>query len=420
MLAAVTAFSLIVPAASAYDFKLLDELREQEKQLNWRIDALQDEVGSKETQFKEVSSQVADLEQNIKKLSQGLKENEQRIAQINQAIKEKKQALIGVKKNVAAMVRDLNSIEDTGVLVLLLKQDNLSDVLRESEQKKVLVEEIGKKYQDITDYTNSLEAARDQLELAKLALASSRLSLDLQYQALLAERERQADLFNNSKSLLYIAEQRKQEIKQQMFAAAFDNSGSAISFEEAVGYARFAAQRIKQHTGENIPVPLLLSIVKQESNFGSYLGKGHYKEAMCSQWQIEAFVYITQRLGLDPELTPVSQPARAQSCGGAMGYAQFLPRTWLGYAERVAQMTGSNPPSPWNPEDAFMAVALKLTANGATLGDTQAERRRSQWEAAMTYFSGGRWKNPEILSNIRFYGDRVMEMSKAYSRILGQ
>ena len=113
-----------------------------------------------------------------------------------------------------------------------------------------------------------------------------------------------------------------------------------------------------------------------------------------------AFLDICQRLGLDPDQMPVSKKAW-YGWGGAMGPAQFIPRTWVGYEKRVTAITGHNPPSPWNTEDAFVASALYLANAGAT-GKTYA----TEWKAAMIYLAGSNWDKPYL----RFYGDQVMDL----------
>ena len=85
-----------------------------------------------------------------------------------------------------------------------------------------------------------------------------------------------------------------------------------------------------------------------------------------------------------------------------MGPAQFLPNTWLGWKDRIAQITGHNPPSPWDIGDAFVGTGLKLGAAGATAGTYETE-----WKAAMIYFAGGNWDKPQY----GFYGDSVMALA---------
>ena len=416
----IAILALILPQAVFGQTR--QELEEKEKQADLRVRQLQESVQVEESELAAVTNSVKGLQNNISQIQSELYENETRINQLNEIIGEREAARQDVEKGLAVSMGELAAMERTSTLALLFRYDNFSDALREIDNKQVLTEKIVTQYQEITEHTESLETARDQLELAKLSLASARVSLDLQHQALRAEQDRQLFLVQASKSQLKAAESERAEIRRQLFAGAFDNSGKAITFDEAIHYAKLAAERLESSTGQKISVPLILALVRQESNFGNYLGKGHYLSAMCNQSQIDAFIQITSGLGLNPDTTPVSKPARLQSCGGAMGYAQFLPRTWLGYAEKVASLTGHNPPSPWNPEDAFMAVSLKLAANGASGGNTQAEKRRAQWEAAMTYFSGSNWRklgcSYSRRCSISFYGNNILAMADSYASLI--
>ncbi|MBU4142934.1 hypothetical protein KJ590_02945, partial [Patescibacteria group bacterium] len=90
----------------------------------------------------------------------------------------------------------------------------------------------------------------------------------------------------------------------------------------------------------------------------------------------------------------------AYGWGGAMGPAQFLPSVWLQYKDKIAQLTGHNPPDPWDIEDAFVAASIKLTQAGAA-----AQTYNAEWKAAQIYFAGKRWNNKAYY----FYGDQVME-----------
>ena len=91
-----------------------------------------------------------------------------------------------------------------------------------------------------------------------------------------------------------------------------------------------------------------------------------------------------------------------------MGPAQFIPSTWVLYKDRIAKVTGENPPNPWNPRTAFFATALLMKDNGADAGTRAAERL-----AALRYFAG--WKNARNPA-YAFYGEGVMEFRDKYQR----
>jgi len=88
-----------------------------------------------------------------------------------------------------------------------------------------------------------------------------------------------------------------------------------------------------------------------------------------------------------------------------MGPAQFIPSTWMLYKNRLANVTGQNPPDPWSARTAIFATALLMADNGADGGTLAAERK-----AALKYFAGSNWNKPANA----IYGTRVMEYAESY------
>lgn len=158
----------------------------------------------------------------------------------------------------------------------------------------------------------------------------------------------------------------------------------------------------------------ILGILGAEANFGKNVGNGHwaneYAHMECEK-QREAFLYITERLGMDPDTTPVSRKAWYGKCGGAMGFAQFMPMTWLSYEDKISRITGNYPPSPWNLKDAIIAASLLLRDNGAHTRTPEAERK-----AALMYLAGMNWADPQF----SFYGEKVMKIAQTISAGSGE
>ena len=198
---------------------------------------------------------------------------------------------------------------------------------------------------------------------------------------------------------------------------------TGITAENAIQAADLAAKRA------GIRTAFLLALLEVETgkqfedgviSVGTNLGTGNWKTDLydcyqrlqkkkTAEAQKTAFFTITGKLGLNPNTMPVSRKPN-YGCGGAMGPAQFLPTTWLHFEDRVAQLTGHNPPSPWTVEDAFTAAALFLADAGADLQTPAAETR-----AAKTYISG----RPTCTSYIcRTYASRILSLAKDIGRIL--
>ncbi len=109
-------------------------------------------------------------------------------------------------------------------------------------------------------------------------------------------------------------------------------------------------------------------------------------------------------MGRDPYDTLVSCPWADFGYGGAMGPAQFIPSTWMGYKDRVSALLG-RPADPWRIQDAFLASAVKLSDAGAS-----AQTYDTEFRAAMRYFSGGKWSAWEET----IYADPIMNRAAQF------
>jgi membrane-bound lytic murein transglycosylase B len=171
----------------------------------------------------------------------------------------------------------------------------------------------------------------------------------------------------------------------------------SLRFEDAYKYAKFASI----YTG--VRPAFLLAILSRESELGKNVGTGSWRTDMKPSQQ-QYYLQICRELGIDPDKYPVSRK-QWYGWGGAMGPAQIMPATWLGYKVRVTEITGNNPPSPWNIKDAFVAAALYLANKGAAEKTEDAE-----WKAAMMYLAGTNWQK----ASLRFYGNQVMDRAKQF------
>ena len=115
---------------------------------------------------------------------------------------------------------------------------------------------------------------------------------------------------------------------------------------------------------------------------------------------VQPFIAITDRLGLDWKSTRISCPiAGVAGWGGAMGPAQFIASTWKIFESRLKVALGHDA-NPWMAQDAFMASAMYLTDLGA-VGDSYS----AQIRAACKYYGSG--------GSSCSYGKSVMNLKTA-------
>ena len=137
----------------------------------------------------------------------------------------------------------------------------------------------------------------------------------------------------------------------------------------------------------NINKSFLLGVLVQESNKGQNVGGCNYKTSRMPAAQLTAFKTITKELGYDYTKQKVSCPSNAyKGTGGAMGVPQFMPTTWLGYKSTIASLSGHNPPDPWNLVDGVVAMASKLSNDGA-----DSKKRFDEAKSYCVYLAGGNW-----------------------------
>lgn len=341
-----------------------------------------------------------------------------------------KEASIGVlsekimrqKASLAESLRAVRETEDTSLIEQLLTYPNLSTMLGE-------LESIGTVQKAVQDSLDALRESRSQEETAKQSLEEEQKE-EFELRSLLEiERDQLAGKEKERQNLLAITKGKESEYQKVLTAKEknatairtqlFLLQGSpAIPFEQAVAFAEIAS------AATGVRPAFILGVIAQESELGKNIGQCNlpddppqykWKAVMKASRDHEPFLEITTRLGLDPESMPVSCPMRNSrgervGWGGAMGPAQFIPSTWILFEQKITAITGNNPPSPWNPKDAFVASALLLRDNGAD---------RDEHKAAAKYFAGSNWNSylgrsyaSQVLAKVETYQEQLDILKK--------
>lgn len=397
-----------------------DELIEQKQQ---ELESIQEKVDSYRAQIREGRQEVRSLQREIDLLDSQISQVELQIRETDLAIEEidlairAKEEGIGIieerieheKVFLAEYLRVIYQYDQESILEILLKKEKLSDFFDEVNALETVREEIQETLGRIKGIKLKLEEEKMEVEEERAEQNKLKIMQELQRRSLEEQnstRKRLLVVTKGEEARFQEMIQAGQDLYQQINSEIYllQSLGSPINFEDALREVRFASSV----TG--VRVPFLLAILKVESNLGTNIGKGNYLNDMSpSQWP--AFFEICQGLGFSPAGLPVSKrPRNYSGWGGAMGPAQFMPRTWLSYQDRVASLTGHSSPNPWNLRDALTAMAVKLAGvSGVTEGDRQAE-----YKAAGLYFAGWRWQR------FTWYSDRVAWYADIYEQTLSQ
>jgi len=396
----ILATPLFTQAAGLDDLK--QDLENQIAQKQQEIDQYQDSINQNQQKSKTLKTDIKILEDQINKVKL-------EINQIDLVIQKSTLNIQGVDEQI-------DDLEDQ----IDQKKDLLSEYIRTVAyyDQETLLEVIlkNKKFSDFFDELNSLENIQEQIQ--NILIAVHELKGELQEQK--DELEGQRNVQNRLKTV-QLSQKRNVENKQWQKEDLLDKTkGEEILYREMIQSNQKEINYIKDQltlldkynitlddavqnaiyagSKTGIRPAFLLGVLENESRLGLNVGTGNWKTDMY-QCNINrgyitmgnnlknAFLQITQELGLNPDLQKVSaKPTAYTGCGGAMGIAQFMPTTWLAYKDRISALTGNNPPNPWNFKDAFTASAIKLADAGANQKTYEAERK-----AYAIYVGGKYW-----------------------------
>lgn len=406
-----------------------EEKTAQTIQLQSELEAIEREIATYENQLSSVTSekntlnkkisesklQQAKISAQIKQTNLNIKGLEERVSEIQQAIAERQKKIAAGEEDMAGMVRLIEKNDHHSVLITIVKHSTIGGFFDEIRRYRQTIASLQAAVIEMREDKAELEKTEQQLSaemedhgnfIAIANLQNQKLSDNLFERKNLLQKTKEQE--SEYQALLSDRKKRASEIKSRIYELL--GISQAVTFGQAVSIAAWA----EKETG--VRTAFLLAILTQESNLGKNVGtcnrsndppEKSWKSIMKPDRDIEPFKTITAELGMDPNITPVSCPMRDSKgnrigWGGAMGPAQFIPSTWIGYRDKITAITGTSA-NPWDIRDAFLGAAILLKANGAGSKD-------GEWAAAMRYFSGS------TNARYRFYGDNVVALAEKYQQ----
>ncbi len=397
--------------ASGLD-KNLQEVQTETKTLAGQIETFNTEIKRRELEIRRLTLVLQKTVLEIKNKAAG-------IAVLSRKIDKSRQAL-------AASLFFIYVYDQDNTLTILLKNANLSDFFSSVYN----ISKVQSNFQSaLAEFrVDQAELKKEKGELEQFEEEQQDLkTLQEVERRFLAEKKKEKDellRLTKGKEALFqqLLQSKKRDIatlKTQLFY--LEKTG--ITAENAVRVATLAANRA------GIRPAFLLALLEVETgkqfedgviSVGTNVGTGNWETDLyqcyvrlgkrkAAEAERNAFFEITGKLKLDPDKMPVSRRP-SYGCGGAMGAAQFLPTTWLRFESRVAELTGHNPPNPWNVEDAFTASAVFLASAGA-----DAKTQAGEIAAAKTYISGHASCTKYIC---RVYANRIISLARDIDHIL--
>ncbi len=345
--------------------------------------------------------QIADIADELKKAQSDFQITQMRAEQY--------------KRQIADVVLRLYEQERHPPVLTLVRSGSISEAVTElhnvstiGDSLKELLADAKKFSAELAERQQALSAKQEEVERL---LAVQRLQQEAAAEAVVEQGVLLAQVKGkegSAQAVLTDTQKQASAIRGRLYQLL--GVTTQVQFGEAVQIAQWASDL----TG--VRAAFLLAILTQESSLGKNVGTCNragdpesksWKVVMKPERDQTPFLKITAELGLDPNTTPISCPMRDAKgnqvgWGGAMGPAQFIPSTWMGYKDKVSALTGK-PANPWDLRDAFVAAAVKL-------GNDGAKTVEGEWAAAMRYFSGS------TNTRFRFYGDNVVAQAQKYQR----
>jgi len=381
------------------------------KELELKISQYRDAIGQNQQKAKSLKTEISILDDEIESVQLEIQRTDLLIKKLDKQIAQKEKSITEIERQVdlektaiAELVREIRKYDDVSMLEVVLGKDQLSDFLTELRSLENFQGQVQNELEKIYAMKAGLEQEKESLTSEKEEQTSLK-TLQNQQRVLLEQKKKerktlldqtkgQENLFNQ---LMKKTQLDVEAIKNRLYFLQGLSTDGSLRFEDAYKYAKFASI----YTG--VRPAFLLAILSRESELGKNIGTGSWRIDMKPS-QREYYLQICNELGIDPDKYPVSKKVW-YGWGGAMGPAQMMPATWLGYKARITEITGNDPPSPWNVKDAFVAAALYLANKGANQQTAAAE-----WKAAMMYLAGGNWQK----ASLRFYGDQVMDRAAQF------
>lgn len=421
-----------------------------EKQSRLEAELVQVEKEQAETQkiLFDAQNQSASLQRDILILNTKIKAAELNIKAKNLLIEtlgkdiSKKEATIETleeriergQETLAQIMRKTNETDTITLPEILLSQDTLTGVFYDLDSFESVEEALKRTFEEIRSAKSQTEVEKNTLDKRKNQEQDARYAIQQEQKDIQSNKAESQRLLNVSKNneqtysqLLAEKQKKGAQIRAALFAL---RDTAAIPFGDALRYAQAASQV----TG--VRPAFLLAILTQESDLGKNIGSclvssldtgdgvgkntgTVFQQVMKAPRDTAPFKNITDRLGRDWKMTPVSCPPETtyyvgRGFGGGMGPSQFIPSTWELMKGGIGKALGLSGDSvdPWNPQHAFMATAVYMRELGAAGGSYTTERN-----AACRYYSGTACQTTRKPANA-FYGNQVMAKADLIQRTM--
>ena len=328
----------------------IDSINSKMDSLNKKIQKATDQLSQQQSNLYTNQVQVYNTKSVLQQVEADIADKEQQITNLSQQEDLNKALLEGYVEELYYQA------QENPLIQLAVTPIDLNGLTSNTDNMISIKEKILETLDDIG--SNKSQLASDQADLTKQKQ---------QHEQLLAQQTAQqgqivSDIQDTQATL--------QELQQKMAQLQSDLS-KILGQSYDTGQIKDAIKFAHKMTG--VSSGYIFGMLSYESGGNPEAGNCTYGNSGMSSARKKDFVEIVDDLNkydkknYNYKKMPVScaSPDYPGS-GGAMGAAQFMSDTWLGYEDRIAENTGDKYPDPWSLTDGTMAMALYLKDLGAT------------------------------------------------------
>jgi peptidoglycan hydrolase CwlO-like protein len=379
---------------------------DEAKNIQGDIQKIQDKITKEEKAKSQLEQNLNIIQQSVNSASQEIKKTQGMLNTTKENIQRKEDEIniltsriVEQKEMTKELVREMYYETDEPVLQTILKENSLSQMMGHFDNLFIIkgkLDSVLSEMNTVRDLIGEERLNIKEKEVEQQKLLSMKQD---QQQVLVSEKiDTQSDI--NEKDATIGELQSKLGKLRSDLSDMLGGSFNASDIEDA---AKFAARA----TG--VRKDFIMGMLVVESDLGRFTGGCYAKDSRMSGTRLSLFKDICEELDYNWAKRKVSCPPKGyKGTGGAMGVAQFMADTWVGYKSSITSVTGNKPPDPWNLADGVAAMALKLSkVSGVT-----SHKRSGECNAAKLYLSG------TTSSKYQWYCDKVLYWSDNYQRLL--
>jgi len=366
----------------------VEELRKDYERTVEQANSLEERKSSIQKELEKFNEDIENLSKDIQNTDKKLSEVKKELKSTKEKIKTLQEDIEMQKRMIKEYLATLHTEEDVSMMRMILSNKNLSDMVGEIENVNTIQSSLRERIRIVQKNQKRIRSAKKHLFEKERELETKKRSL-AQQKNLREKRKRQKkQLLARVNKDLSARREKEQQLASKINALT-GAQGEAVSIKQAYEQAEVISSKLQNKISPEYLAAVLMVESGTSNAVGENFGNHYYEDALTSCFgegqatkHTNAFRKIMNKLNM-------SASDRLVSSCGAMGYAQFIPATWLGWAPTVQKYnSGEGFPNPWKLEDAMLAAAVKLTNANPSIkqGDDLTSNKDLRRQRALQYY----------------------------------